>query len=102
MGKFAMKIHESAQNHKIVAVSDASLVGKTVTDEKLETEFTISQSFYGDEQFDESSILEIIKSADNLNLFGDEIVDLAIRENVLKEANVIKVGGFKHAQLYKL
>ncbi len=97
-----MKVHDAGDDRRIVAVSDSSLVGRVINDENLDIEITVSKEFYGEEQFGGEEVIRAIKDADNVNLMGNEIVELAIKEELLEESSVVSIGGIKHAQLYKL
>ncbi len=97
---FAMKIHLQDTSREIVAACDSELLDKTLTDKEKEIEIKIEKSFYGEEEFEWPEIAEKIRNGLNVNLFGNEIVDKAVKEGIIKEGGVIKVAGVKHAQIY--
>ncbi len=100
--RFAMKVHKNYGGSKVVAVSDYDLLGRTLEDKKKNLEITISKVFYGEQEFRIEDVLQFIKHTDNVNLIGNDIVDLAIKEKLIDERSVITIAGIKHAQIYSV
>jgi len=101
MGRFSVKIHES-RNEVIIAIADENLIGKTLHDKKRDIDFVVSKEFYGDEFFDLDYAIEKIRNGTNINLIGNEIIEAAIKENLIESGSFIEIDGIKHAQIYKL
>ena len=102
MGKFTMKKHTDTAGREVLAVSDSDLVGKTLYDDDREIEFLVSREFYAEEELDEQDVISALSSSGNINLIGNEIVDIAIKEKIVDEDAVIDIGGTKHAQVYRI
>jgi uncharacterized protein len=89
------KIHRK-DNDRILAACDAEILGMTFEGEGLKIK--VSEVFYGGEIITEEAFVERMKSVTIMNLTGNAVVDLAIREGMVSEENVIVIGGIKHAQ----
>jgi len=97
---FWAKIHE-IKDDLVVAICDEELLGKKIKI-KENFEIEISEEFYGGKLIDEKNAIELIKKATIANLFGNKIVEIAIRENLIEKENVIEFKGIKHAQIIEL
>lgn len=101
--RFYLKVHEVMYNgvkEYLVAVCDEELLGKQFEDSKFR--ISVNPRFYGGELVDAQRVIEELKKATIANLVGDEAVKLAIREKLVSEDNVIKVGKILHAQFVAL
>ncbi|MEM1619667.1 MAG: DUF424 family protein [Fervidicoccaceae archaeon] len=83
-----VKVHESRQG-KIVAVCDRELLGAELREGGVI--LRVSPEFYGGELLDETEALEIMYTAQILNVVGERAVSLAIREKLIHPASVISV-----------
>lgn len=86
-------VHEN-----VVACCDAELVGKVFEEGKLFLD--VSKGFYGEEYFEEEDVIKVLKDAKNLNLVGEKIIALALREGFINEEDVIRIQGVPHVQVY--
>ncbi len=102
MMAFTAKIHGKDTSREIIAVCDSEILGKTLVDKEREIEFTVSKDFYGSETFEWEEISESIGNGRNVNLIGNEIVGLAIKNKLVDPKSVIEIDGIKHAQIYSL
>ncbi len=93
------KKHESDYN-TILAVCDKEHIGKTFEEGNIC--FTASQRFYGGETVSENELVEMIKEANSVNLFGNKCVEIAEKNGLVSEKQIIKISGVKHAQIYKI
>lgn len=84
----------------IVAVCDQELRGKTLREGKLEV--TLNPEFYGDRLETTEKCVKEFAKATILNLFGNEIVENAIRAGYIDRRNTIRIQGQLHAQLVKV
>jgi len=94
-----LKVHEVMYNgvkEYLVAVCDEWLLGKQFEDNKFR--LSVNPRFYGGELVDAERVVKELKKATIANLVGDEVVKLAIRERLVNEENVIRVGKVLHAQ----
>ena len=99
---FTMKIHGKDTPREIIAACDSEIVGKTLKDEKKEIEFNVSEYFYGNEKLEWEEIYKHIENGKNVNLVGNSIIELAIKNGLVDPKNVIEIDGIKHAQIYSI
>ena len=99
---FTAKVHGKETNREVIAACDSKILGKTLVDKEKEIEFTVSREFYGNESFEWDEIAHSIRNSRNVNLIGNEIVELAIKNGLVDPKSVIEIGGIKHAQIYSL
>ena len=90
-----VKIHKN-----VIAMCDEDLIGKNFEDETRQLE--VSERFYKGELVDEEKIVELLKKGTNLNLFGNNVVAIAIKCGIVKEEEVIEIQGVKHVQIYNI
>ncbi|MCL4399294.1 DUF424 family protein [Candidatus Parvarchaeota archaeon] len=102
MARFRMRVHDSFSDQKVVAVSDPDLIGRTLRDARKEIEFTVSEEFYGSDEYEAGEVLDFIRHADNINLIGNNIIDAVIKEGIVREENVLVIDGVKHSQIYTI
>jgi uncharacterized protein len=94
-----VKIHIMGDN-EVVSVCDTNLVGKTFTEGELELK--VSEQFYKGEEKTVEEVSELIKEAKNLNLVGEESINLAEKIGILEKDNVLVIDGIPHAQLFQI
>ena len=86
------------KNEGILAIADKDIIGKTFNKEELE--ITISKEFYHQDFCTEKEVLNMMNNAYIINAFGKNIVELMIRENIVKEDSVLNPCGIPHAQVF--
>ena len=99
---FTAKIHGKDSSREIIAACDNEILGKILVDREREIEFKVSEEFYGNEIFEWEEIVDSISNGRNVNLVGNNIVELAIKNGLIDPKNVIEIEGVKHAQIYSL
>ena len=99
---FTVKIHGKDSSREIIAACDSEILGKILIDKEREIEFKVSEEFYGSESFEWEEIVDSISNGRNVNLVGNNIVELAIKNGLIDPKNVIEINGVKHAQIYSL
>jgi hypothetical protein len=97
---FSIKVHGKNTPNEIVAACDSDIVGMTVSDPEREIEFTISADFYGNEKLEWGEIRDTISKGKNVNIIGNEIVELAVKEEIIAPSSTLEINGIKHAQIY--
>ncbi len=100
--EFSMLIHEKGTQNEIIAACDSELIGMTISDEEKEIEFTVSPEFYGNEKLKWEDIREKIINGRNVNIIGNEIIDMAVKDGIINPSNTIEINGVKHAQIYAI
>ncbi|MFH1391612.1 MAG: DUF424 family protein [Candidatus Diapherotrites archaeon] len=88
------------QNTFVLACCDKELLGKTLKDDKREV--FIDADFYKGELIDEAKLAELLKEAENINLFGKKSVGVAIEKGFITAMDVITIDGVKHAIIMKV
>jgi hypothetical protein len=84
----------------LVTVCDPDVLGQTF--ENGDVEFTVSEEFYGGDEADETAVRDSLARANVANLVGVEVVELAIEEGYVEEANVLDLEETLHAQFMRL
>ncbi|MCX6694759.1 MAG: DUF424 family protein [Candidatus Altiarchaeota archaeon] len=93
---FCVKVH-SVDGDVLVAGCDKELLGTVLNEGGLEVK--VNERFYGGEVVDSERLLAHVRDATIVNIIGDRIVDLALKEGLVGEDSVRTVGGVKHAQM---
>jgi len=99
MSEIIAKVHPR-QFQTILAVCDKEHLGKTFVDDKVD--FKISDHFYNGEEVSEEELIEMVKEANSINLFGNNCVEILEREGLITKSSVILIKGIKHVQIYQL
>lgn len=94
-----VKIHRSGERF-VIAVADKDLIGKTVKEKNKK--LNISDRFYHGKELPKEQVIEIMRSAHNLNLVGKKTIALAIEANAIHKENIIKIKNVPHAQAYTI
>lgn len=84
----------------LVAVCDRDILGETF--EEGTFSLTVNEEFYGGEETDEDGVIDSLERATIANIVGTRAVSLAIRAEIIDEANVLEIGTTKHAQLLRM
>ena len=84
----------------LVAICDKEILGKRMKFKELKIK--IDENFYKGVEINEKVALNLIKKATIVNLFGKNIVNLALGKGFIKKDNIIKIEGYPHAQIIKL
>ena len=94
-----IKIHKNT-NAEVIAVCDENLIGKVIEDKNMKV--VVSERFYKGEMKSNSEIIEILREAKNINLIGKETIDLAIKNGLINNKNIIKIKNIPHAQIFSI
>jgi len=91
-----IKIHKD-KHSEVVAVSDENLIGKTFEEDgKI---INVNERFYKGEKMEDNEAGEILINAKNINAVGEESVKLCVKLGLIKEENILIIGGIPHAQV---
>ncbi len=94
-----VKTHQF-QDSQVVAICEEGLLGKKVSEGDLE--LNISERYYKGEKKSVEEIKEIMKTAKNLNVVGEEPIKLAIELGLIEEKDILTIAGVEHAQVFTL
>jgi len=90
-----VKIHKGLRN--VVAISDESLIGKTLIDGNLR--FVVSEYFYKGVKKTKEEVREVMKVSTNLNIIGKESIALALELQLITHESIFTIQGIPHAQI---
>lgn len=90
-----VKIHKT-QFRDVVAVCDSILIGKKFEENGLQLEIT--ERFYKGEAMPEEKIITILENAENVNIVGEESINLGIKAGIIIKENILTIEGIPHAQ----
>ena len=93
---FCHKVFET-ENARLLAVCDADLSGKTLSDDDFDV--VVHPSFYGAEKVNAAVVLKAAKKSTIINALCNDIVNLLVKENLVEKSAVISIGKVKHAQV---
>lgn len=84
----------------ILAICDASLIGKKFESKGTVLDLKTYASFYDGDKITEAQAVELIKANKNLNLVGQKAIKAAVKALGISAMNVKKVNGIPHLQVY--
>lgn len=94
-----MKIH-SGNGERILAACDEDVLGKTFRGDGMR--ITVNEGFYNGDLVKEEFFISHMKDATIMNLVGEKVIALAIKEGHVKESAVMDIGGVKHVQVVNI
>lgn len=94
-----LKIHKTPESI-IISVCDENLIGKSFKEGKFK--ICISERFYKGKRHKERDIIEILKTASNVNIVGEKSVNAALKAGIIDRKNIIKIKKVPHAISCKL
>jgi hypothetical protein len=83
----------------MINVCDAELVGKTLSQGKLE--LSLSRDYFQQEVIENEEAADLLKKCSIANLVGEKIVALAISMGLAKEASVKRICGIPFLMIFK-
>lgn len=90
-----IKVHKKGE--KIVAaVCDSELFGKKFEEGRLQLD--LASDFYKGDEEDGTTVGDMIRNADHINLVGEKSVNLGIQEGVVDKSHIKKIAGIPYAQ----
>ena len=97
--KIYCKIHSTPEG-EVLAACDKKLVGKTLREREIN--FSVSESFYREEEVTEQKIAELLEEHHNVNLVGEKCVGIAVKKGLINKTSVIRIAGVPHAQIFRV
>ncbi len=98
--KILVKVHESYR--KVVAISDAELLGKHFKQGNLQLD--VNKHFYEGQEMTEEEVVKLIKALEkdspSYNILGQRAIALCIKENLIQEQGIKKISGIPHAMVF--
>ena len=90
-----VKVHKRG-DRTVVAVCDSDLIGRKFSEGDRQLDLT--GDFYNGDERDDSSVGDLIRNADIINLVGKSAIKLGLQEEVITQDHVITIDGIPHAQ----
>ncbi len=94
-----LKIHKQ-RDRVVFAACDRELIGSKLKKGKISVEVT--ESFYKGDIVSEERLAEAIKCATNANLFGEKVINCAIKCGLVDPDTVMIIDGVPHVQIYRV
>jgi len=82
----------------VLAACDASLLGKKFEENELVLD--IKKSFYGGQLIEEKELTELLLTATNINLVGEQTIRIAKKKGIVSQTG--KIGGIPYAMIFKV
>ena len=95
---FAVRTAEY-QGNKLVNICDEELVGKTVTEGRLQVR--LSSDFYSGDRVDTGEALRLIRTSAIVNLAGRRVVSLALQNQIGASQAIREIEGVPFLMIYK-
>jgi len=90
----------SIENSLVLACCDKEILGKEL--KEGEYEVIVEESFYKGKKTSEKELIELLEKANNINLFGEKTIKIALKQGFLSQEDVIKIDGVSHAIILKV
>ncbi len=87
---------------KVVAMCDASLLGKVFEEGEMVLDLEKYRSFYNGESASIAEIGKILENATSINLVGKETIAAAGKYLKIEERNIRRIKGVPHLQIYRV
>ena len=82
----------------VLAACDSELLNKVLEEKQLS--ISVNDSFYGSKKIQEEEFASLLNKHDNINLVGNKVVEIAIKEGKVKNYSVIQ--GVKIALVFSI
>ena len=89
----------SYQNHLMLNICDANLVGKTIT--KSDFEFNISKSYFAERLVGQNEAEELLKKYTIINMVGEGTISLSVKLGIGSSNGVKKINGIPFLLIFK-
>ncbi|HWQ67612.1 MAG TPA: DUF424 domain-containing protein [Methanospirillum sp.] len=95
-----LKIHRPTGSQEVAGLCDRELVGTTLTEGALNV--IISPSFFGDTPVSEEEVLAALRNCDNINIFGERCISLAVKNGIFERDSCREIAGVPYATIMRL
>lgn len=97
--QFSVKVTDYQKN-PMLNICDAELLGKEISDNKLNVK--ISESYYGEKIIEKDEAEDLLKKASIINMVGDKTISLSTRLGIGNEKGVKKISGIPFLIVFKM
>jgi uncharacterized protein len=91
-----VKIHKSYDGKKVLAICDEKLLGKKI--EEGNKQLDLTSSFYQGSSMSNEKLEKELFGGYHLNLVGSETIAFFKKKGLIKNENIIVIGGVPHAE----
>ena len=95
MVSFSIKVHK-IRNEIMLAVCDANILGNEY--EEGEYRLFVSKEFYNESFVEESGLKELLSQSTIINLVGEDVIEIALKEGFIDIEHIFYVDKIPHAQ----
>jgi len=99
-GTMFLRAHRVPDGTEVVAVCDSELINTTQSFGSISVE--VHESFYGSTPADDADVREALRTAENVNLIGEQAVGIAVDMGLVERSACIMIGDVPHAQIYRI
>ena len=96
---FSVRVN-NYQNNSMLNICDAELLGKKITQDKLD--MNISKSYYGEKLVEKEEAEHLLKNSSIINMVGKETVSLSIELGIGTENGNKLISGVPFLIIYKM
>ncbi|MBT5201594.1 MAG: DUF424 domain-containing protein [Thaumarchaeota archaeon] len=96
---FSVRVN-NYQNNSMLNICDAELLGKKITQDKLD--MNISKSYYGEKLVEKEEAEHLLKNSSIINMVGKETVSLSIELGIGTENGIKLISGVPFLIIYKM
>jgi hypothetical protein len=89
-----LRFHRSGENSEVVGICDKELIGTTLVEGDLSV--YIDPRFFGDTQVTEQEVLSALKTSNNINMFGERCISIAIENRFVDREFCRIIAGVPH------
>lgn len=97
--QFSVKVTDYQKN-PMLNICDAELLGKEISENKLNVK--ISESYYGEKIIEKDEAEILLKKASIINMVGDKTISLSTRLGIGNEKGVKKISGIPFLIVFKM
>lgn len=97
--QFSVKVTDYQKN-PMLNICDAELLGKEISENKLNVK--ISESYYGEKIIEKDEAEALLKKASIINMVGDKTISLSTRLGIGNEKGVKKISGIPFLIVFKM
>mgnify|MGYP000892969111 CR=1 FL=1 len=95
-----LRIHRSADNKEVIGLCDRELIGKVLSEGEIS--ISISETFFGNEIASEDEVIRVLMTADNITIFGERCVNLAVSHGIVEPGSWRLIDGIPYTTIIRI
>jgi len=88
------------QNNLMLNICDSSLLGKTITDDKVT--MIISKRYYCDRFVEKEEAQDLLKKCSSINMVGKETISLSVDLGIGSQQGIKEINGVPFLLIFKM